>query len=379
MAPRFWALRCCRCRLFQVQQAKRSGKWSCAVCGQKQAVQKVYGEGSGLDCRRHVQKLNLLQGEVEEALSWTSRCIEKSVDDNKHIAAVQWEDSLVRQEGKAEGSRWSKYLDQGSETLEDEEEKESGSTERQQFCSWRKNTVEEQRKQQNSFPYTGVQELSEENGAFQLAYQGKKRKQCSVAVPDQGDGEAICGNSVVPALCESVVSDGNTQTPAACATSSKWEKFLSRSDNCSKNAAKVALSPQEGSRKLGLHSTTAADIFMASRYAKQAGSVLPLGVGTEFKKCLASTEQLVSKLPSTMLPVTCSGDERVLFKEPHGCLLRAGSGVSDTAAGRCHVAHPVMPVCPPATTLANCDPGLKPYSSLHEHLFCTGDEFDDDL
>uniref|UniRef100_A0A8B9PZE3 MRN complex-interacting protein N-terminal domain-containing protein n=1 Tax=Apteryx owenii TaxID=8824 RepID=A0A8B9PZE3_APTOW len=34
---------------------------------------QVYGEGSGLDCRLHVQKLNLLQGEAEEALSWTSR------------------------------------------------------------------------------------------------------------------------------------------------------------------------------------------------------------------------------------------------------------------------------------------------------------------
>lgn len=33
---------------------------------------QVYGQGSGLECRRHVQKLNLLQGEAEEALGWTS-------------------------------------------------------------------------------------------------------------------------------------------------------------------------------------------------------------------------------------------------------------------------------------------------------------------
>ncbi|EHB17421.1 hypothetical protein GW7_16679 [Heterocephalus glaber] len=39
-------LRCCSCRLFQAHQA--------------------YGEGSGADCRRHVQKLNLLQGQVSE-------------------------------------------------------------------------------------------------------------------------------------------------------------------------------------------------------------------------------------------------------------------------------------------------------------------------
>lgn len=34
---------------------------------------QVYGQGSGLDCRHHVQKLNLLQGEAEEAIDWTSR------------------------------------------------------------------------------------------------------------------------------------------------------------------------------------------------------------------------------------------------------------------------------------------------------------------
>ncbi|XP_036857872.1 MRN complex-interacting protein isoform X2 [Manis javanica] len=39
-------LRCCSCGLFQAHQA--------------------YGEGSGADCRRHVQKLNLLQGQVSE-------------------------------------------------------------------------------------------------------------------------------------------------------------------------------------------------------------------------------------------------------------------------------------------------------------------------
>ncbi|NXE55343.1 MRNIP protein, partial [Casuarius casuarius] len=341
---------------------------------------QVYGEGSGLDCRLHVQKLNLLQGEAEEALSWTSRYTEESVDDNKNIA-VQREDSLVQQEGKAEVSRWSKYLDQGNETQEDEEE-ELGGTERQQFCSRRKNTVEEQRKHQNSFPYTDVQELSEENGAFQVAYQAKKRKQCSVAVPDQGDGAAVCGaavcgDSMSPALCESVVSEGNTQTPAASIKPSKWEKFLSCSDNCSENTAKVTLSPQEGSRKVGLHSTTAADIFMASRYSKEAGNFLPPGVGTEFKKCPASTEQLASELPTTMLPGNCSDD--VLFKEPQGHLIRAGSGVLDTTAGRCHVTHTITPLCPPATTSVTSNPGLKPSSISHGHLFCTGDEFDDDL
>ncbi|KAM8798853.1 MRN complex-interacting protein [Eudromia elegans] len=209
MAPRFWVLRCCGCRLFQVQQAKRSGKWSCAVCGQKQTVQKVYGEGSALDCRLHVQKLNLLQGEVEEARSWTPRCVEDSVDINKNTAVESEGRSLVQQEGKAEVSRWSKYLDKSNESQEDEVDEES--RERQQFCSWTKNAVEGQRKHQNSFPYTGVQELPEENGAFQTANQAKKvkiseRKQCSLAVLNQGDGAAGCGDRMIPASCYNAVN-----------------------------------------------------------------------------------------------------------------------------------------------------------------------------
>uniref|UniRef100_E5RHV0 MRN complex interacting protein n=1 Tax=Homo sapiens TaxID=9606 RepID=E5RHV0_HUMAN len=59
-------LRCCSCRLFQAHQVKKSVKWTCKACGEKQSFLQAYGEGSGADCRRHVQKLNLLQGQVSE-------------------------------------------------------------------------------------------------------------------------------------------------------------------------------------------------------------------------------------------------------------------------------------------------------------------------
>ncbi|XP_075020853.1 MRN complex-interacting protein isoform X2 [Calonectris borealis] len=371
MAARFWALRCCSCRLFQVQQAKRSGKWSCSVCGQRQAVQKVYGQGSGLDCRHHVQKLNLLQGEAEEAIHRTSRCIEESVNDSKNIAA-QHEDSSVQQEGRAEVSRWSKYLDKDSEDQEDGEE-EAGA-ERQHFCSRRKNAMEEQRKHQKSFLSSHLQEDAEENGVFQLAHQAKKRKKCLVAAPDQGDGDAVSGDSMVPAVCESVVPEDNTQTPTACTKPSKWEKFLSRSDSNSKNAARVTLSPQEGSGRLRLHSTSAADAGMASRCSEQAERTLPQGRGVEFKKRVASAEQRALKLPGTVVPSTsCSVEEAVLFKEPQSHLERAGSGALEATAGRCCLDSTR------ANTLVN-SAGLWPSVNVScEHLFCTGEEFDDDL
>ncbi|NXA29269.1 MRNIP protein, partial [Ibidorhyncha struthersii] len=327
---------------------------------------QVYGQGSGLDCRRHVQKLNLLQGEAEEAIGWTSRYVEESVNDNKNTAA-QCEDSSAQQEGRAEVSRWSKYLDKSSEDQEDGEE-EAG-TERQQFCSRRKNTVEEQRKQHESFLSSDVQEYTEENGVFQFAYQAKKHKKCVVAVADQDDGDAVSGGSVVPAVCESVVPEENTQIASACTKPSKWEKFLSCSDSYSKNAARVTLSPQEGSGRLGLHSTTAACTGMASRCSEQAGRTLPPGTDFELKKCAASTERLASKLPSTRYSV----EEDVLFKEPQSQLIRARSGVLETTAGRCCLDSTR------ADTLVKCNTRPKPSSVSCEHLFCTGEEFDDDL
>ncbi|XP_010146444.1 PREDICTED: UPF0544 protein C5orf45 homolog, partial [Eurypyga helias] len=288
----------------------------------------VYGQGSGRDCRHHVQKLNSLQGEAEEAIAWTSGCVEESVNDSKTTAA-RCEDRSVQQERRAQVSRWTKYLDKDSEDQEDGEE-EAG-TGRQQFCSQgRRNTVEEQRKHQKSFLASDVQDYVEECGVLQLPYQAKKRKRCLVAVPDQDDGD-----SAVPALRESVAPEENTQTPTTWTKPSKWEKFLSPSDRYMENAARVTLSPQEGRGRLGLHSTTA------------PGSVVPSASG--------------------------SVEEAVLFQEPQSQLLRAGSGAFETTAGRCSLGN--KGACPPAYG----NPGPKPSSVLPEPLFCTGEEFDDDL
>ncbi|NXR95006.1 MRNIP protein, partial [Hypocryptadius cinnamomeus] len=316
---------------------------------------QVYGQGSGLECRRHVQKLNLLQGEAEEALGWTSWCVEDSVNDSKNRGA-QHEDSSVQQEGRTEGSRWSKYLDQESEDQEDEEE---AALERQQFCSQRKNTVGEQRKHPKRFLSRDVPEHAEESGVSQLVYQAKKCKKCFVAVPDGHGGDAGSGGSVVPAVCETVVPEENTQPPTACTKPSKWGKFLSSSDSSSENAAAVTMALQESSGGVGLDSTAAGGAW---RCSEQAGRTLPQGTGFEFKKCVASTEDLASTMPSSRCPV-----EDVL-RESHNQVLRVGSA-AETTAGRC---------CLDTTGRPN-SPGPKLSHISHEQLFCTGEEFDDDL
>jgi len=45
---------------------KKANKWACKVCGEKQSYQKVYGQGTGKDCRLHVQKLNAMAADLEK-------------------------------------------------------------------------------------------------------------------------------------------------------------------------------------------------------------------------------------------------------------------------------------------------------------------------
>ena len=68
---------------------KKTNKWVCKICTEKQSVIKVkepyqgtclrsqiffccsqmYGKGTGKDCRKYVQKLNMIQGEKEKERS----------------------------------------------------------------------------------------------------------------------------------------------------------------------------------------------------------------------------------------------------------------------------------------------------------------------
>jgi heme oxygenase len=66
MPQEFQVLRCVSCSKFQGHQLKKAKKWLCKVCGQKQSFMKVYGQGTGKECRIHVQKLNALAGKMEE-------------------------------------------------------------------------------------------------------------------------------------------------------------------------------------------------------------------------------------------------------------------------------------------------------------------------
>lgn len=174
-------------------------------------------------------------------------------------------------------------------------------------------------------------------------------------MPDGHDGDAGSGGSVVPAVCESVVPEEDTQPSTPCTKPSKWRKFLSSSDNSSENAGAVAMALQEGSTVAG----------GAWRCLGQAGQTLPQGRGFEFEKCVA--EDLASRPPSS------SGSVEDVLREPQSQVLRAGSG-TETTAGRC-----CLGTTGRANTPTNSNPVSKLSSISCEQLFCTGEEFDDDL
>jgi hypothetical protein len=64
----FLALRCHACQTFVVQQATKTQKWACRMCGVKQSIVKVYGRnGSAAAVRGMVQRLSMTQGQAAAA------------------------------------------------------------------------------------------------------------------------------------------------------------------------------------------------------------------------------------------------------------------------------------------------------------------------
>ncbi|XP_032191187.1 MRN complex-interacting protein isoform X3 [Mustela erminea] len=109
-------LRCCRCCLFQAHQEKKGLKWTCKACGEKQSFLRTYGEGSGADCRRHVQKLNLLQGQISE-MAFRSLEEPGNVDEEENAGPRQAEHESVQEKPQSSENRWLKYLEKDSKGL----------------------------------------------------------------------------------------------------------------------------------------------------------------------------------------------------------------------------------------------------------------------
>ncbi|KAL6614611.1 hypothetical protein ACP70R_036881 [Stipagrostis hirtigluma subsp. patula] len=108
-ATLFLALQCVQCATMQVkQEKKRSNKWVCVVCNQRQSVLRVHARGyRAADLRRFVQDANLSRGRRE--------LMPAPVHDDGWDAAVateQRDDEFPREKRRVD---WSEYLDDPGE------------------------------------------------------------------------------------------------------------------------------------------------------------------------------------------------------------------------------------------------------------------------
>ncbi|KAJ1959837.1 hypothetical protein IWQ62_004455 [Dispira parvispora] len=121
--PTFWVLRCFdeHCSAFQVHQTKKSKKWQCKLCHQKQSVKRILFESEDpSQCREIVQKMNLQRGQSQDNLgfqTYTQADLQPPVcnvpSSNEGISPGDpvgtEQDNIIR--SPPTGSKWEGYID----------------------------------------------------------------------------------------------------------------------------------------------------------------------------------------------------------------------------------------------------------------------------
>ncbi|KAJ8282921.1 hypothetical protein COCON_G00054400 [Conger conger] len=253
MVQEFHVLRCFSCQTFQVHQVKKSKKWNCKMCGEKQSLVKVFGRGSGADCRLHVQKLNSLRGELQEAEHARDPEGEEEELQDEGDEALTCENELVqtgpvppRLELGAAGavSRWSKFLSLSGEEAGPEEgegPEENVYTERRAYGSSRRGHARNSGKRKRSWRFStppGESACPENSWADQSAVKdpwspANRRTQC------ERQRDAHSGSWAASTISHDASVTGRpppaaeaAPPPGACRVepevrSSKWGRFLS--------------------------------------------------------------------------------------------------------------------------------------------------------
>ncbi|XP_078392873.1 MRN complex-interacting protein, partial [Cetorhinus maximus] len=237
---------------------KKSKKWNCKLCGEKQSLQKVYGQGSGADCRRHVQKLNMLQGERMQALETAAcRSIEEPMGSDTGCNSQRFctvsDQSLLTQTESPASSRWSVYLDQKPVEEASEDRGEDGEIvymDRQQFQAGVRNASRERRKRKRGLqndskhldPYGNCTDSDEKGSAQQkmrscLEYVNSTPSESRNRNPETGDTERsnilnrspLESNPVAWLRDESQCDTAAFPAKGQAAQASRWDRFLPQS------------------------------------------------------------------------------------------------------------------------------------------------------
>ncbi|XP_064181963.1 MRN complex-interacting protein [Anguilla rostrata] len=378
MVQEFHVLRCFSCQTFQVHQVKKSKKWNCKMCGEKQSLVKVYGRGSGADCRRHVQKLNSLRGELHEAeharFSWEPEDEEEELKEEGDEALT-----CENQQGAAGAvSRWSKYLSgagggAGPEEGEDEaaEEEENVSMERSAYHGSRRGCARKAGKRKRSWrfsPLSGESARAERSRVDQSAVEDPwhRAKQST-----QPEGTHDSHSSSWAASKSSHDAPGTSRPPPAAdappplgassrgepeSRSSKWSRFLSlrREDD------EEDEEPQR-------------DTYTGTSRGR-AGSEKPLGFPSvsmgrfeehgRFQEEVRLTNRVFAGVSEK------SPESSLKFSPGYQCIQKMAN--HRDGLGHLHSRLPASaaPACPQNLSIS------KPHPSLHS-LFQTDEDFDD--
>ncbi|XP_052764842.1 uncharacterized protein LOC128206455 [Mya arenaria] len=106
MPQEFQVVQCYSCSTFQVHQVKKALKWACKMCGEKQSIKKVFGRGTGAECRQHVQKLNTRRGDLDTIKQTVTLASDVDLlDDNTAETATEM------QYVPTEIGKWSQFVD----------------------------------------------------------------------------------------------------------------------------------------------------------------------------------------------------------------------------------------------------------------------------
>ncbi|VVC87974.1 unnamed protein product [Leptidea sinapis] len=101
----FQVLRCYKCLVFQ-------------LCEEKQSMKRHYGIGTNKECRMHVQKLNMIQGDQADAINYYS----SGDNDSDNCDSNNKSNALNTLNNKTIGtkSKWLEYIDENVESTTDE-------------------------------------------------------------------------------------------------------------------------------------------------------------------------------------------------------------------------------------------------------------------
>ncbi|XP_041973874.1 MRN complex-interacting protein [Aricia agestis] len=113
MPQTFQVLKCYKCSIFQVHLEKKSNKWECKLCSEKQSIKRHYGFGTALECRGHVQKLNSMQGNKCDTVT------QLDLDSDDDFECIQKDRKQCYSKRK---SKWLAFIDENDDKSDSDQQ-----------------------------------------------------------------------------------------------------------------------------------------------------------------------------------------------------------------------------------------------------------------